>query len=103
MFENIMIALGEKRVHIRLNKSHSAMKYLLPKKAGKISEIDIPQEIYENPDITEIELSAKIGDIVSPPPHSFDFLGYICTKGETKEEANKNLQKASKDIKIVIE
>lgn len=102
MFENIMIALGEKRTHQNINKGHSAMKYLLPEKAGKIVKIEIPKDLYDKFEITEVEISANEGDSVAPPPHSFDFLGYISTKGATPEEAKDNLKKAVESIKIEI-
>ncbi len=104
MFESIMIALGEKRSYPKKmpEKCHTMMQYLLPDKAGKVEKISIPAEVEHDPNVIEINRFASLGDEVSPPPKSFDFLGYVTAKGRTPEEAEKNLETAVKKIEFVI-
>jgi biotin carboxylase len=102
MFESIMIALGVERKYDVKTKCHATMKYILPDKKGVIKEITVPEDVRKDPNITEIEISMKEGDTVSPPPQSFDFIGYISAKGDTPEEAEKNLTKALSSITINI-
>ncbi len=100
--ELLMIALGFPR-HYDFSgpKVHMAMEYILPDKKGTISEILISEEGKRNPNITEMYFEKK-GTAVAPPPESFDFVGYVSTKGRTPEEAQKNLKKALTQIKVVI-
>ena len=104
MFESIMIALGLDRTYGEIpTKCHTAMQYLLPTKSGIITDIVFPKELENNPNVIEIYNFAKIGDKVSIPPFSFDFLGYITVKGKTPDEAQINLKKAVEAIKFFIE
>ncbi|MBU0705911.1 ATP-grasp domain-containing protein [Patescibacteria group bacterium] len=103
MYEAIMIALGEKRNYDIQLKCHTAMEYLLPDRRGTVGKIRVPQAVRENPDITEISIECAAGDQVEVPPTSFIFLGYVCAKGGTPAEAQKNLKSALSQISINIQ
>lgn len=102
MFEAIMIAMGMKREYEVKTLCHTAMKYILPEKKGIIDNVLVPDEIYSDLFVTEIEIDVKKGDAVAPPPESFDFLGYIQTKGNTPKEAKANLESTLSQIFISI-
>ncbi|MCF7917536.1 ATP-grasp domain-containing protein [Candidatus Gracilibacteria bacterium] len=103
IYETMMIALGVPRNYeLGIPKCHMAMEYLLPEKKGKITGIIVSEEGKMNQNITEMYFE-KIGTAVAPPPENFDFLGYISTKGHTPHEAQKNLQKALEQVKIIID
>jgi biotin carboxylase len=103
MYEAIMIALGiERHYSIKAPLCHTAMEYLLPQKEGIIKNIQIPSEP-KNLNITELVIEAETGKRVAKPPKSFDFVGYICVKGRTAEEAEHCLKKSMKEVKVEIE
>lgn len=103
MFESIMIALGEKRNYDVKTKCHTRMEFIMPKKAGIITKIDIPDVVKNNSDILNIDLLLHEGDSVGLPPDNFEYIGYISGKGKTPEDAKKNLQEVLDKIKIEIE
>lgn len=102
MFEAIMIALEEKRNYSIKNRCFMDMKYILPAKKGKIKSINIPESVYKDPDVTEIQIDATTDILVNIPPESFDFMGYVQVKGKTAEDASKKLQKIIKKIEFKI-
>jgi biotin carboxylase len=102
MFEAIMTALGEKRTYDIKTRCHTAMQYILPDKKGIIKDITIPDSLKKNPNITEIDVFAKKGDEVAPPPESFDFLGYVQAKGGLPREADSALKTAIETIHFYI-
>jgi len=102
MEEAIMISLGEPRNYKIKTLCHTAMEFVRPTCDGVITSIDIPSPLRENPNITELEFGSKVGDHVAPPPKSFDSMGYINARGNTREEAQAHLDKALADITITI-
>lgn len=103
MFESIMIALEIKREYQKIpQKCHTAMTYILPKSKGKITSIPILEDIKINPNVVEIYNFFKVGDVVAPPPESFDFLGYITVKGSSPEKAWNLLQKTLLSVSFTI-
>ena len=102
MLELVMIALGVKRDFEIKTICHTYMEYLLPHKKGILKKVILPPELYSSPEVIEIFLFSKEGDPVSPPPDSFDFLGYLVTKGATPHEAEENMKKVMKQIQVII-
>lgn len=100
MEEAIMIALGTPRSYEIKTHCHVAMRYLLPEKGGVVQNVSVSESIHSDSNVTEIEITAKKGDLVAPPPESFDFLGYVQTRGSTREEAIEKLDRALKEITI---
>ena len=87
--EAIMIALGIKRNYTIKHRCHTAMEYLLPAKSGVVSEVRIDPALQYDPDVNGVTVAIKKGDRVSPPPFSFDPLGYVSVKGKTPERCAK--------------
>ena len=102
MHEAVMTALGIEREYTISRHAHTAMQYLLPTRRGILDEIRVPEEVTSNPLVTEIEITAKPGAAIVPPPESFEFLGYIQTRGRTREEAAAILSHVLGEISIVM-
>lgn len=102
MEEAIWIALGEQRSYNTEHRCHAAMRYLLPERTGVIAKVDVPGSVRYAEHITEVEITARPGDRVSPPPESFDFLGYVSARGATREEAVAHLERALAELTIEI-
>lgn len=102
MFESVMIALGVKREYSVKTLCHTAMEYILPKESGVVHEIDIHPKLLNDPLINEIFLYVEKGDVVSPPPSNFDYLGYVSVRGNSPEQAQRKLKSAIDRIKINI-
>lgn len=100
MYEAIQIALGSERRYKIEEKGFTAMRYLLPTEEGYISQIDLPESVRNNANVTEIDISAKVGDFFAPPPKSFDFLGYIQVRGKSSKEARSLLERVLSEVKI---
>jgi len=103
MEEAIMVALGEPRFYDISCRCHTAMRYILPECAGIVRTVDVPRSVLNNPNVTEIEIAAKAGDRVARPPESFDFLGYVCTRGKSRPEAVSLLEDVVSLLHIVVQ
>lgn len=103
MFEQIMIALGEKLSQRPKILCHTTMQFFFPEKEGILKKFYIAENLEKDENVLRIEQTAKPRDHVSLPPKNFDPLGYVSVKGKNPQEAYKNLQKALKNIKIIIE
>jgi biotin carboxylase len=103
MFESMMIALGIPREYEVKTRCHTYMKFLMPKKNGRIKKIFIPEELKHNETIFDMDTIMAEGDEVGLPPERFDYIGYVTCKGKTPEEAEKNAEDASRKIEIIIQ
>ena len=102
MFESVMIALGIKRDYRVKNVCHTAMQYLLPKRAGTVRNVEIHPKLLKDSAVNEVFMYVEVGDEVAPPPSSFDYLGYVSVSGTTPALAQKKLKAAVKKIRISI-
>jgi biotin carboxylase len=103
MFESIMIALGIQRQYEVKTLCHTMMKFIIPRKHGIIKKINIPEKIKNDPNIFDIDTIMKVGEKVGIPPEHFEYIGYVSAKGETPQEAEKNVENAIGQIEIEIE
>lgn len=97
-YEGVKISLGEKLSIDSTPKCFVSMQYLLPKRAGIFKRAIIPPEVIHHPSVTEHCITADEGDLVGPPPKSFDFMGYIQVRGKTADEADRILAQLSEKI-----
>lgn len=80
---HILSLLGCSTLNTVSVKGFSATEYLHPPSTAKEFRVDGISEPLDE----EIVLFVKSGDFVSPPPHSFDFLGYVNVFDLNKESA----------------
>ena len=74
----------------------------IPGDWGIIEEINIPDDIYERPEIEEIVLYKKLGDKVEGTKSSNDRLGHVIATGKDAEEAFERAEEVLNKIRINI-
>lgn len=72
----------------------------IPGESGTITDIDIPQEVYDLPGVEEIVLYKKTGDIVDGTKSSNDRLGHIIATGRDAQEAFEKATDVLNRIKV---
>lgn len=103
MFEAIMIALGVKReLHVPI-LCHTAGSLIFAEREGVLKEIIVPEELKNDPDVFNLNMTAKPGDKIAPPPKNFDYIGFVNTKGATPEAADAKLRYVLSNIKVIYE
>lgn len=100
----VKIALGEKIIINKptVPKMRLEGRYFLPEKEGRIKKITVSNLVLNNPNILEVHLSKNKNDTITLPPKDFDYLGWITAKGETPEQAHKNLEESFSQIKFSV-
>lgn len=102
LYELIQIALGKQRQYDVRTIAYTTMRYFLPEKRGVIKNISVPPNLENDPRVVEFYIFMNKGQFVSPPPDSFDYIGYLSVKGATEKEVRKNLLDICGQIKIDI-
>lgn len=100
----VKIALG---VPIYVNKQFNPNKcilgkYFLPETSGKLSYLEIEEDIYNKNYIFDFQFFKKLGDEVVAPPEGYDYCGWITVVADNLENAQKNLNEAYSFIKYKI-
>ncbi|MFH0837652.1 MAG: ATP-grasp domain-containing protein, partial [Patescibacteria group bacterium] len=103
MYESIMTALGIERGYQITTKCYTMMQFMLPDKQGVVQGIAVDESLKQDPNVYNFSLSAKVGDLVGPPPINFDYMGFVGVKGKTPAEAQANLESALSRITINIQ
>jgi hypothetical protein len=103
MYEAIKLALGEPCFAGNDTGIHTFTRYVLPEQAGVIKRLIVPDNWRENSSVTEVSFAYQEGDSVAPPPQSYDFLGYVTTRGKCPEEAEREALTLLSKIDIEIE
>lgn len=96
---SVILATGGK---VELGKKWdkgSAIRFI-PGENGTITNIMIPQELYELPGIEEIVLYKKAGDVVDGTKSSNDRLGYIIATGKDAADAFDRATEVLNKIKV---
>ena len=70
---------------------------------GKISNIRVGPEIYEDERVFNFRLLRKQGDIVHRPPNGNDILGYLGTKGDNLDATIEAAETLAKQIAVQFE
>lgn len=82
--------------------SYSTLYDLYPNKEGIITNINF-NEVSNISSVKEIQITKKIGDILTHPKSNSDSFGYLITVGDSHEESANNARNAAKLIKIDVE
>lgn len=101
----LLQALGEKINPEDLQSKYNrpvAQRYIFPK-PGKISSIDLPDWIINDPLVSFFELRVKKGDIIKPIIHHPSRAGVVITTGSKISEAINKAKHVVSSVKIVTE
>ncbi|MEK7542319.1 MAG: ATP-grasp domain-containing protein [Patescibacteria group bacterium] len=90
------IALG---VYIKPEKPEQPLQYLkghifMSDYSGVLVEIDVDEELTQKPYLDQFVFLKEVGDPVLVPPEGYEYLGWVCVKGESPVVAENNLEEA---------
>ena len=83
---SVVLATGGETDLMRKWDKGSAIRFI-PGEKGMITDISVPEEVYNLPGVEEIVLYKKIGDVVDGTKSSNDRLGHIIATGADAKEA----------------
>jgi hypothetical protein len=69
-------------------------------RSGELVSIDGLEYVRELDGITSIDITARAGDPVAPPPEGDRYLGFVFSTGDTPEQVESALKKAMNRIKV---
>lgn len=97
------ILCGEKPVYKPLYHKGCAYLFFNPRERGVIKKIVVDHDkIKQNPNLVRCEITAKVGDHFSGLDNSLKRVGYIISRGETRDEAIKNAHQLEKNVQFII-
>ena len=99
---SICLALHKPFDVTRSLEKGSAIRFITGKE-GVIREIKIPENVYEQKGLYELQLYCKIGDRVHDVKSSNDRIGHIITQGENAADAISIAEEILEQIKVIIE
>ncbi len=99
----ILNALGEETSLFQQQETPVAAEILEAQKDGILKGIVIPQEVKDNPNLIELEVSVTIGDEISILRKGTDRIGKIVVKGENYQEAEELARRLKNNIQFIVE
>ncbi|MED3053024.1 ATP-grasp domain-containing protein [Bacillus thuringiensis] len=82
-------------------KEFTAIRFL-SSHSGRVIDVKGIDELKNNPNLIDYNIKCKVGDYIPPVTSSFDRIGWILIKGNTKSQLEINLQEALDNIEILI-
>lgn len=67
---------------------------------GEIAEITVPDEVANSDRVFFLKITAKPGDVVLRPPHGNNILGFLCTTGDSFEDAMRAAYELAAKIEV---
>ena len=67
---------------------------------GEIAEITVPDAVANSDRVFFLKITAKPGDVVLRPPHGNNILGFLCTTGDSFEDAMKAAYELAGQIEV---
>src|SRR3989344_970584 len=74
----------------------------IPEKSGIVTSMTGFDSLKNNPNVNELSLYKKVGDVVKVPPDGFERIGWVSVKGNDANDAEQNLQKVCSNISYEI-
>lgn len=97
------LAFGKKPSLQPILQGYAAVQVISPSKGGTLQSVEGLEEIRKWDGIHEVQFFKQVGDrILSLPYEIQDQVGYIVSKGATREEALAKLEQAEERLKLVI-
>jgi biotin carboxylase len=98
----IELCLGKYTPSKNHNSQPNAALLLRSDRSGKVSSINIPQEVLEHPNLKSLVIDVVVGDEVNDFKVGPDRIGHVVTLGNTVSEAENLARKLSQLINIEI-
>lgn len=67
---------------------------------GRIEEITVPAEVSESDRVFFFKVTAKPGDVIKRPPYGNNILGFLCTTGDSFDDALKTAYELAEQIEV---
>ncbi|HEY3734328.1 MAG TPA: ATP-grasp domain-containing protein [Streptosporangiaceae bacterium] len=67
---------------------------------GRIEEITVPAEVAESDRVFFFKVMAKPGDVIKRPPYGNNILGFLCTTGDSFDDALKTAYELAEKIEV---
>jgi biotin carboxylase len=93
-------ALGRDKRELRRDGRASGVLMIPIPRSGELVSIDGLEYVRELDGITSIDITARAGDPVAPPPEGDRYLGFVFSTGDTPEQVESALKKAMNRIKV---
>jgi biotin carboxylase len=85
--------------HYRPTGVHTAGTCLISD-PGRIERIVVPPSVSESDRIFFLKVTAKPGDLIRRPPHGNNILGFLCTTGNSRDDALKAAYELADRIEV---
>ncbi|MCB1141135.1 MAG: alpha-hydroxy-acid oxidizing protein [Leptospiraceae bacterium] len=96
----ILIALGEEPDNLEPKWSKTCIERAILASPGKLISITGLEEAKEIPNVNEIFLSSKVGDIISDPTNNIEKSGHIIATADNLELAEDTIKKVNEVLKF---
>lgn len=95
-------ALGRDKRELRRNGKASGVLMIPIPKNGVLDSIDGLEQVQSIDGISSIDITAKSGDSLFPPPEGDRYIGFVFSTGETPEQVESALRNAMRQITVRI-
>ncbi|MDH3189590.1 MAG: ATP-grasp domain-containing protein [Acidimicrobiia bacterium] len=95
-------ALGRDKPELRRDRDASGVLMIPIPKPGTLAGVEGTTAVRAIEGITGIDITAKVGDYLAPPPEGARYLGFVFARGETADEVEAGLRKAMATLEVVI-
>jgi biotin carboxylase len=85
--------------HYRPTGVHTAGTCLISA-PGRIEQIVVPAGVAESDRVFFLKVTAKPGDLIRRPPHGNNILGFLCTTGDSRDDALKAAHELADRIEV---
>jgi hypothetical protein len=91
-------AVGEDvRAYSRETQGAAVMMLPIPER-GMLRRVSGADEAAAVPGVTEVRITAKIGQLLEPLPEAGSYLGFIFARGETARDAERSVRDAHRRL-----
>lgn len=95
-------ALGRDKRELRRNGKASGVLMIPIPESGVLDSIDGLEQVQSIDGVSSIDITAKPGDSLFPPPEGDRYIGFVFSTGETPEEVEWSLRAALRQITVRI-
>lgn len=95
-------AIGRDKPELRRSPNASGVLMLPIPSAGTLIGFDGVDEVRDDEAVTGIEITARAGDEVAPPPEGGRYIGFVFAEGNTPEAVEMVLKRAMDTIEVKI-
>jgi len=96
-------AIGRDKPELRRSPEASGVLMLPIPRGGTLAGFEGLDEVRGQEAITGVEITARPGDVVAPPPEGGRYIGFVFAEAKTPEAVEMALKRAMSTIEVIIE